>query len=164
MCLPYNTIEPFLHYYAGHFQSNRFEHWELVNHAWITIRDLENPAFASAGIRWAMQYYKDRQYRQDHRGKEKSVIQSIDEEVGEGLFCKDFLTAPTDNRVEDCEHVCFLLHNTKLTPADKLLIDQRYFQSLTFKQIAKIYGCTHQNIGPKVNGIVNKLKDIAGVA
>lgn len=167
MCLPLKEIEAYLHYYAGRFQRKRFEHWELVNQAWIDIYDLEIPQYASAGVRWAMQRYIRQQYMQDHRGNTKSVIQSIDEEVVKNLFLSGLIAAPKDKRLqvaEDIEYAHCLLRNPNISLADRLLIDQRYFQDLWIKQIAKIHGCTKTNIIYKLNRIIKKLKYVAGAA
>ncbi len=164
MCLPLSEIEGYLHYYAYRFENRRFEHWELINEAWLKIHDLTEPKFSSAGIRWAIQHYIDEQYRQDYRGKPESKIQSIDTEVLEGLFFKDTLAAPENNTLENADFVDCLLHCSKLTLADKLFIDQRYFQNLKLKQLTQLYGCSFQNIYYKLNRIIDKLRKKAKVA
>lgn len=167
MCLPLNEIEAYLHYYAGRFQNDRFEHDELVNEAWIKIHELNIPQFASAGIRWAMQSYIKHEYMQDHRGKPKSVIQSIDEEIMQNLFLSGTISAPKDRRLqiaEDVEYAHSLLCNPNISLADRLLIDQRYIQGLWLSQIAKIHGCTKANISYKLRKIMDKLKFVAGAA
>jgi hypothetical protein len=167
MCLPYEKIKGYLHYYAGRFQCRRFEKWELINEAWIRIYGLENPKWASAGIRWAMQSYMLQQRQQDHRGKVGSKIRSIDEELAEGLFCKGLLTAPKDTQLqvaEDVEYAHCLLRNPNVSLADKLLIDQRYFQGLEQGQIAKIHGCAKSNISYKLSRVLRNLKSLAGAA
>jgi len=114
-----------------------------------------------------MQSYMQRQLMQDHRRNTKSVIQSIDEEIGEGLFCKNILMASKDRRLqvdEDCEYTHSLLDNPNISLADKLLIDQRYFQDLTLNQISEIHGCTRNNIIYKLKKVVSTLRYIVGVA
>ncbi len=158
MCLPYDDIKRFLHYYAGKFQSKDFEHWELVNEAWIGIHGLTNPHYVSNGIRWAIQCYKAKMHRQKHKGKPKSFIQSIDEAVVDGLFLKDILVAPVHKKeVDNRAYVGCLLRNPKLKLEDKLLIDQRYFQGLTMPQIGKIHGVTKQAISLKLQKVVRVL-------
>lgn len=167
MCLPLEEIERYLHHYAGRFQCKRFEHWELVNEAWIRIHGLTISQWASAGIRWAMQTYTNRQRMQDHRGKPSSRIRSIDEEIADGLFCKGLIEAPKDRRLqvdEDCEYAHHLLRSSRISLADKLLIDQRYFQGLKLRQIAKIHGCSYSNIGMRLSKIANTLRKLAGAA
>lgn len=167
MCLPYKTVEPFLHYYAGRFQSDRFEHWELISEAWLAIHDLAIPRFASAGIRWGMINYVRRQYMQDHRGKPKSKIQSIDEEIVKNLFLSGIIVAPKDKRAqtkEDTEYIQCLLWYSRISLADRLLIHQRYFQGLQIKQIAKIHGYSKTTIINKLHKIIGRLKYVAGAA
>jgi len=156
-----------LHYYAGRFQNTQFEHWELVSEAWIGIQDYTNPKFASAGIRWAMQKYIRETIGQNHRGCKKSIIQSIDEEIMDNLFCKDTLVAPVDKRTEDNENTNYvncLLNDHRLSLADKLLLDQRYFQGLTLRQIGEIHEYTFEAIRQRLNRIIIALKKIAKVA
>lgn len=167
MCLPLNEIEAYLHYYAGRFQNNRFEHNELVNQAWIAINDLTIPEFASAGIRWAMQSYMDRQYRQDHRGKIGSVIQSIEDEIIEGVFLKDNFVGPKNKRNRDFEnrdYVRYLLRNGNLSLSDRLLLDQRFYQEMRVRDIAKVHNCTVTNIHYRLRRIAGKLRKIGKVA
>ncbi len=167
MCLPYNEIEAYLHHYAGKFQNSEFEHWELVNEAWLGIYDLTIPQFASNGIRWAILRYKQKKYRRKYRGSGRAkgiTIQSIDEEITNNIFCKDTLMAPLSKKmknIDDSDYVTHLLHNPKLSLANKLLIDQRYFQDLTLTQIGKIHGRTKEAIRIRLKKLNDILRAIA---
>ncbi len=159
--LVYKDIKGWLHYYANIYQSNYFEHDELINEAWIAIKDLTIPAFASAGIRWAMSSYKQKIYRQKHRGRKDSKIQSIDDSICDGLFLKDILAALIKGYVLDTDGVPALLNNPRLTLENRLLIDQRYVRNLTLNEIGKIYGVTGEAIRQRLNKLLTTLKYLA---
>ncbi len=159
MCLPFADIEAYLHYYAGRFRNQRFEHWELVSEAWLGIYPLTIPKFASQGICWAMGNYKRYQYAKDHKGKKDVVIQSLDDANAEGLYIRDILEAAVSNRqqkADDAEYARSLLK--KLDMKDRLLIDERFFRGLTLQQIGKIHGCTKETIRLRVNKVIDKLR------
>ncbi len=167
MCLPYEEIKGYLHYYALRLRNNRFERWELVNEAWIKIYPLEIPAFASAGIRWAMITYKKLQYAQDHKGSSTIMVSSIDDEIADGLFSKNILITPKDRQkknLEDTDYVNYLLRSPALSLSDKLLIDQRFFQGLTLRQIGRIYSVTYEAVRLRLEKILDKLKRISEAA
>ena len=149
-----------MHYYAGRFQGRAFEHDELVNEAWIGIYNLKIPQFASQGIRWAMISYKDKQLRLRHRRNTKMTISTIDGEITGSLLGSALIDLFDCYRDVDTKDSINRLVN-KLRLADRLLIDQRYFQGLTLQEIAKIHGCTKTNIGNKLERILSKLKQVA---
>jgi len=124
----------------------------LVNEAWLGIYNLDIPQYASTGIRWAMMNYIQKQWMQKHRRNRKSKIESlVDEEIVGIIF------GSPEFEIQD--EVANLLN--KLTLAEKLLIDQRYFQSLMIEDIAKIHNLTRQAIILKLQKILKKLKRAA---
>ena len=133
----------------------------MINEAWIAIKDLTIPAFASAGIRWAMSSYKQKIYRQKHRGRKDSKITSIDNSICNGLFLKDILVAPIKGYVLDTNSVPALLNNPRLKLEDRLLIDQRYIQNLTLRQMGKIHDVSHEMIRLRLNKLLTTLKYLA---
>ncbi len=160
MCIEYKEIERYLHYYAGRFQSKELEHDELVNEAWIGIYSLKIPQFASQGIRWAMKSYRDKQLRLRHRRNTKMTISTIDGEITGNLLSSaliDLFDCYRGIETKDSIDKIFKILNL----ADRLLVDQRYYQGLTLQAIAAIHGCTKSNISFKLNRILDKLKKAA---
>ena len=164
MCLEYDEIKAYLHYYAGKFQSKRFEHDELVNEAWMIVHKLNHIGFASQGIRWAMWSYISKEHAKAHKGNRKAVVCSIEKEYKfTELLIKDIITDPKkyNQNIEDSDLVKVILNKSKLRMDEIILIDQLYFRGWTQKRIADLRGCTRQNINLKLERILDKITRVA---
>lgn len=147
-----------MHYYAGIYQSKWFEHDELVNEAWIAVRNLDRIEFASQGIRWAMLTYIKKERAKAHKGSKKAVICSIDD-----VLLKIIIKDPKNflQTIEDSDLVSGILIKSGLDMKDRILIDLLYFRGWTQKKIAELRGCTRQNINMRLDIILEKLNRVA---
>ena len=158
MCIEYEEMKGFLHYYAQRFQNKYHEKWELINEAWLRIHNLNEPKYLSNGIRWAMHNYIKESIAQTKRGRQKAQIASIDEDIN-NIFChKDNIFDPLNNytdvdNLDELEHL-----GKKLTLSERLLLDQRYYQGMKLEEIGKMYGVTRQAILMKLQRILKKMK------
>lgn len=163
MCLKYDEIKAYLHYYAGRFQSKWFEHDELVNEAWMIVSKLEHIEWASAGIRWAMIAYMNKQKALRRKGNKSAVIGSIDNENINGSIIKEIIKCPKvpNQTLEDSDFIEILLCKSNLRMDERILIDQIYFKGWNCGKIAKLRECTHQNVRQKLKKVLDKITKVA---
>lgn len=164
MCLEYNEIKAYLHYYAGKFQSKYFEHDELVNEAWMIVHRLDHIEFASQGIRWAMLSYIRKERGKVNKGSSKAFICSIEDKAG--LYTnliKDVIEDPKNfnQSIEDSDFIVILLSKSGLRIDERILIDQIYFRGWTQRKVAQLRGCTPEAIRQKFNKILKKITRVA---
>ena len=163
MCLDYDEIKAYLHYYAGRFQSRYFEHDELVNEAWVIVHKLEHIEFASQGIRWAMMTYMNKQKCLNHKRNKTAIISSIDNENINGSIIRDIIECPKvyNQTLEDSEFIEGILDKAHLSMYDRILIDQIYFRGWALSKIAKLRGCTYEAVRQKLNKTLEKITKVA---
>ncbi len=160
--LYYEQIAAYLHYYANKYQKRGFEHWELVNEAWIRTRNLRNMKFASSGIRWAMLHYMKEQWAEKQH-KDKSIVSIEEESQFQGIFIKDIVIDSQNHNlvVENLDLVEKLLRKDKLNVKEQILIDKLYFKDWPKNKIAKLIECTPGNITHMLRRISQKFNPIA---
>ena len=152
--LSYEQIAGYLHYYASKYQSNEFQHWELVNEAWIRNQDLRRMDFASSAIRWSMLHYMKKQRSVNHLGKK-----STDGETQfPGIFIKDIVLAPKDDKkMENLDSLKGILAKVSLTYEEKDMVEKYYFKNWSQTKLAKSRHCTPANICLKLGKIISRM-------
>lgn len=164
MRLEFDEIKAYLHYYAGRFQSKYFQHDELVNEAWMIVHKLEHIEWASAGIRWAMLLYINKQRALNHKGSTKAVIFSIEKETGlYNKLIKDIIEDPKNfnQSIDDKDLVKSILDRAHLSMSERILIDQIYFRGWNCVKIAKLGDRTHQAVRRRLNKVLDRITKIA---
>lgn len=160
----YEEVEGYLKYYAYRFDSNRFQADELINVAWMGIRNQTNPKYWSAGIRWAMQNYIKKELSRDSWGTSATiVVVSMDQEVDDGYAIKDLIGCVDNSQllVDDKEILLQLIHKCKLKVKHKTMLYQYYFLGMNQEEIGKLHGNTRQNVSTVLQRVLKKLKDVA---
>lgn len=167
-CPTFQEVEGYLRYYAARFKSNRFDYWELINEAWLKIKDQPNPKYWSAGIRWVMRNYTHLQIRRDTRGNLDVSVTSLDAEYNGNEdntlmnnISDESMSSSEIALIENKEQISKLVEKAGLEFKDVLLIFQYYYQESTLRELAKRYDCSFQTIYNKLQAIQKKLKRVA---
>ena len=161
--LAYEDIAGYLHYYANRFEDYQFEHWELVNEAWIVVHKLNHIKFASQGIRWAMITYKAKELRHRRFGCPKAKIVSLETPTVFGRMLQDMISDPKrySTMVDDIDVINGLADEAQLSLDQRLLLDQRYWKCMCLQEIAMTRRCTRENVRLLLNRILRKLQSAA---
>ncbi len=156
-----------LHYYAGKFNNNRFDHWELVNETWMRIYriKIEDSNLLSIAIRRAMMTYIHIQLRHDHWWSPETKVCSIETPVTGAKVLRDFIPVPGDKLYDDRDELYWLLNNTtSLTDKNRQLIEEHFLQEKSLPEIAKEWNCSRVGLGFMRRKILRLLKGKAKVA
>lgn len=157
--LPFDDIRKLLYYYALKFTDKRFETDELVNEAWIKIHTLTIPQFASNGIRWAMQTYKQLEYARDHHRHTGATVTPYSQLSDESLLQHVAVYHDTSyHDIDNKEFVDYILHNSNLSLSDLLIVDMRFRRHMTLREIAKHYGCSYEWIRQRIGNVIKKVR------
>lgn len=160
--LEYEDIKGYLHYYAFRFQNNDFEHWELVNEAWIVVHKLNKIEFASQGIRWAMLTYRAVQTQHRRYGSSTATVLPLETDAGLNMLVGDMLAkpnryVPSTDTIDNVDTISWLADNARLSLDARILLDQRFGRCMTFDEIAEGRNCTRENIRLLVKKIITRL-------
>lgn len=154
-----NDIIRYLHYYAFRFQNERFEHWELINEAWIVVHKLNRIEFASQGIRWAMMSYKQKENQYRRHGSSTAKVLPLETDAGINKLVRDMVAKPSNYTpdIDNIDMIGWLANNARLSIDERVLLDQRFGRHMTLQDIAAGRHCTHQNVNQLLSKIINKL-------
>lgn len=149
----------YLHYYAYRYENDRFEHWELINEAWMVVHRLNRIQFASQGIRWAMMSYKARENQYRRYGSSTATILPLETDAGINKLVREMIARPVElrYRVDDADTISWLADNACLSLDERMMLDQRYWKHMGLKDIADTRGVTHQAINQRLGIITHKL-------
>lgn len=160
MC-EFKDMRGYLIYFGKRYESIYHERNELINEAWIAMHDIENPKYIANAVKWAMMNYMRQEKIRYRYFNQNAVFVSIDKQITEIFSLKDCIFDPL-NDFEGVENSDQLKHiSRRLSLAERLLLDQRYYQELTLRNIAKIHGVTGERIRQRLDKIISKLKAAA---
>lgn len=157
--LELKDIIRYLHYYAFRFENNRFEHWELINEAWIVVHGLKHIEFASQGIRWAMISYRRRENQHRRHGSSTATVLPLETDAGINKLVIKMTAVPSRHtpEMDNLDTIGWLANNAQLSTDERILLDQRFGRYMTLQDIADGRHCTHQNVLQKMNRVITKL-------
>lgn len=157
--LAFDDIVGYLHYYAFRFQSRNFEHWELINEAWMAVHRLNNIKFASQGIRWAMLVYKKKENQHRRYGSSSAVILPLETNMGINKLVMNMTAKPIKSMsdMDNIDTISWLANNACLSLDERMVIDQRFGKGMTMESIACDRQCSHQNVYDLIERIIAKL-------
>jgi RNA polymerase sigma factor (sigma-70 family) len=166
--IPLDDYIGYLHYYASRYKNKRFEHWELINEAWIKVHGLPHIEYMSQGIRWAMSIYKRIEYARDHHRNPDARVIDFSTATGgneKDAAIKAMLIAVFDRheqQIEDKDTISYLVYKAaKLPMKDRILIDMHYCRHMSYRSIAALYGCSYEWIRQRMLRILERLIDAA---
>jgi len=178
--ITFEQVEPALHKWAGILENNRFEHWELINSAWLygKVRLLPSSKikYASARIRYDMIDYmrnelKSRRRRQrETRGiKYKHLPYMNNFSDMECFFDNGKRMNMDDDAFEiNCEKLKgleekdffdYIINSMYMTKIEKIIIKLCYLEDFTQKEIGKVCGCSESRISQLHKRIMERLKE-----
>lgn len=147
--IPYENISARLHKCAHRYQCNFFEHWELVNEAWIAVHQMSNIKLVMLAIPYRMIDYMRREtqyrFRRNHNkggGKRIGFI-SLYHPVGiEGMTIKDVIENPKcyNGDTDNIDTINWLMCHSGLSMRDRLILDMRFHKGMTCKEIGAAVG------------------------
>ncbi len=157
--LELEDIIGYLHYYAFRYENNRFEHWELINEAWIMVHKLNHIEFASQGIRWAMMEYKRRENQHRRYGSSTARVLPLETDAGINKLVRELAAKPIQLTpdIDNVDLISWLANNAKLSLDHRMLLDQKYWKHMTHMDIADTRGVTYQAVGQIFDRIIDKL-------
>ena len=157
--LKFEDIVGYLHHYAFRYENATFEHWELINEAWIVVHKLNHIQFASQGIRWAMMSYKAKENQRRRYGSSTARILPISTDAGINKLVKEMIAKPSnyEHRTDTIDTISWLADNACLSMSERILIDQRFGRQMTQSAIARVRNCTRQNISQRIKITIYKL-------
>lgn len=124
MLYTYQQLAPFLHRWAFHFQNRKYDHWELVNSAWLSrrVQKLKNLLFASASIKYAMIEYMRSEEKSRVHTKQRPQFISLPDDIG--LLKVTNNREINDYKVETVDFFDWLTRGFSKT--DRLIIKRLY--------------------------------------
>ena len=165
MTLAYEQIQGILHHEAELHAGHSFEHWELINEAWLVVQGLSTTYWAKNSVSWAMLNYITAQSQLAKRGNPNANIVSLSapeegEEPEESflLSIMDGGVNPTLSSIERKDFVKFLWDNTTLDEQD--LIQQRFYEGLSVRQIAQKFQITPECVYQRIERVFTRIKEL----
>ena len=177
--IKFEQVEPAFHKWAGIFENNQFEHWELINSAWLEgkVRFLPHSKikFASARIKYDMIDYmrrrdgcRRRKSRETIGKKYKHLPYMINfsdvksfyrSEIGsENSSFESLQENPQMDILEQKELVDFIINSIFMTRTEKLIMKLYYIDGLLQEEIGKVCGYEESRISQIRRGVIERLK------
>lgn len=150
--LAYEDIAGRLHNCAHRYENFMFEHWELVNEAWIAVHRMKSVKLAMIAIPWRMIDYMrnencfrlNRNRNRRDVGKTQIRLTSLHQPINyEGRMLKDVLESKKNfmHDVETRDTIDVIASHTYLTLDERMLLDQRFHKRMSWRDIAKTRSC-----------------------
>ncbi len=168
MMLSYGQLAGGLHYHAYRFESRWFEHWELVNEAWIAVHEMDEIKLARVAIPWRMLDYMRAENKFKNRGRYRSTKQtmrvvSLYTPITENLMLKDMIARPKKYNaiVDNQDTIDWLADNGRLSIDERIMLDMRFYKCMLHIEIARALHCTESRISQRLSIIIKKLQAAA---
>ena len=170
--LTYEQLKPSLFKWAGKYQNNQFEFWELINAAWLggRIQKIQNRRYISVAVRCAMvDYMRGVTKSQERKRRAKKGIfypheynfTSV-EIVSDGGHDKGLgknIESSEDSYKKVDEEDYFNQLMKGFTRREKLIIRLRYKERFTLREIGKIVGVNESYISVVHTELMKRLWD-----
>lgn len=168
MTLTYTELAGGLHYHAHKYESRWFEHWELVNEAWIAVHEMKHIKLARMAIPWRMLDYMRTENKFKNRGRYCSTkhtmkVVSLYTPIYENLMIKDVIARPKkyNDIVDNQDTINWLADNGRLSIHERLMLDMRFHKGMTQKEVGIELHCTESRISQRLTIIMLKLQAAA---
>ena len=175
MALKFEQVESHLHKWARFFENSRFEHWELINSAWLygKVRLLPQSKirFASKRIKHDMMDYmrKETKYRIWQRAQKSgraiphiwsftNIMGRNEEESNEPLAIvakNDFM-----EEFEQKDLIDFIINSIFMTRLEKLIMKLYYVERFTNEETGKVCGLHSTRISQIRSNLIERLKAV----
>ena len=168
--LAYEDIAAGLHYHAHRFESRWFEHWELVNEAWIAVHGMKEIKLARMAIPWRMLDYmraNGNLRRVWRKGRVNDSVRlrcvSLHYEICTDLMLKDVLASPKryNNVVDNQDTIDWLTDNCMLNVDERIMLDMRFYRSMLHTEIGRDLHMTPSRVCQRMKIIMLKLQAAA---
>lgn len=157
--ITFKDVEKAYHKWAWHFQNNKFEHWELINGAWLCgkIRNWPKSDIKKASMRIKndmIDYMRSVTDYRICRKREKrglsfssercftSIMKNIkgEDEDNIPVIANGFVLDKNVEKMELRDFVNFVIKSIYMTKAERLLLKLMYIGGYSQKEAAKICG------------------------
>lgn len=176
--LTFEQVELTFHKWAHIFQNNRFEHWELINSAWLEGRVRFLPQskikYASYRIKCDMKDYIRRvlktrvKQRMKVRGKHFPYMNNFSDVYYKNsirdTFCtrhikfEDVLKVKDGVDIEQKDLINFLTSHCSLTRQEKLIMKLMYIDGYCMKETGKVCGVCEARVSQVHSNIMMRFR------
>ena len=174
LTLTFEQVENHFHKWAHIFQNNMFEHWELINSAWLEgkVRFLPQSKikFASYRIRCDMIDYmrftlkSRRRKKRERRGKHFPYINNFSDMYKNNgcntihpIKFEDMLKAKNID-IERKDLIHFLTNHSSLTMREKLIMKLMYIGGYCQREAGEVCGMTESRVSQIHTNIMMRLR------
>lgn len=173
--LTFEQVLPHMHKWAAYFRNRRFDHWELINSAWLhgRVRFLPQSKikFASMRIKGDMIDYMRKETKHRKRklkqknGQPFAKIRNFtsifgDEEDVAGLFSHALSTKNNQFNIEQKDFVEFVTNTFFMTREEKLIVKLYYLEGFTQEMVAKVCGLHATRISQIMTNLTRRLRTV----